>query len=145
MLFRSVHQLFDMLNFPHPPIGSTEDALTEPVMQLIAFFEQQEEAAIMQNLPHCKSARWYPTFADIVPKGISKSVGMESLLTYFGIGRDETIAFGDGGNDVEMLQFAKIGVAMGNANDCVKQSADYVTTSVDDDGIYNAMLHFGII
>ena len=55
------------------------------------------------------------------------------------------MAFGDGGNDMSMLSAAGVGVAMGNALDKVKAEADYVTTNVDDDGIRNALLHFGII
>ena len=55
------------------------------------------------------------------------------------------MAFGDGGNDIGMLHHAGIGIAMGNANDNVKVAADYVTTSVDEDGIANALKHYGII
>ena len=50
-----------------------------------------------------------------------------------------TIAFGDGGNDLSMIRQAGIGVAMGNASDELKRNADYITTSVDDDGILNAL------
>ena len=62
-----------------------------------------------------------------------------------GIAIADTIAFGDGGNDVTILRQAGIGVAMDNATDDVKANADYVTTSVDDDGIANALQHFGVI
>lgn len=55
------------------------------------------------------------------------------------------MAFGDGGNDKSMLMAAGIGVAMGNAVDDVKAHANYVTTSVDEDGIKNALLNFGVI
>ena len=55
------------------------------------------------------------------------------------------MAFGDGGNDMAMLRFAGIGVAMGNANDEVKAVADYVTDGVDHDGVMNALRHFGIL
>ena len=55
------------------------------------------------------------------------------------------MAFGDGGNDLAMLRHAAIGVAMGNSVDEVREGADYVTTSVDEDGIYNALKHYGII
>ena len=48
-------------------------------------------------------------------------------------------------NDLDMLQYAGIGVAMGNAEECVKQIADYVTTSVDDDGVINALKNYGIL
>ena len=59
--------------------------------------------------------------------------------------RSQTMAFGDGENDMAMLRFAGIGVAMGNGSDLLKQKADYVTASVDDDGIEKALLHFGLI
>ena len=55
------------------------------------------------------------------------------------------MAFGDGGNDIEMLEFVKYGVAMGNAGENVKKSAAYVTEDVDNDGIYSAFLHFNVI
>ena len=55
------------------------------------------------------------------------------------------MSFGDGGNDISMLRHAAIGVAMGNAKEEVKQVADYVTASIDDDGIAKALKHFGII
>ena len=55
------------------------------------------------------------------------------------------MAFGDGGNDVSMLRHVGIGVAMGNAGDEARRAADYVTTSVDEDGILNALRHFGVI
>ena len=55
------------------------------------------------------------------------------------------MAFGDGGNDISMLRHAGIGVAMGNATDEVKAAANYTTTAVDEDGILNALVHFGVI
>lgn len=58
---------------------------------------------------------------------------------------NDCVAFGDGGNDKGMLEVAGIGVAMGNANDDVKAVADYVTTTVDDNGIANAFKHFKLI
>ena len=55
------------------------------------------------------------------------------------------MAFGDGGNDIDMIKHAGIGVAMGNARDEVKAAADYVTTSVDDNGILNALIELNIL
>ena len=67
------------------------------------------------------------------------------LQEKLGVSKEETMAFGDGGNDIGMLRHAGIGIAMGNAKDDVKASADYVTTSVDEDGIFKALKHFGVI
>ena len=55
------------------------------------------------------------------------------------------MAFGDGENDLEMLKAVKVGVAMGNGEEHVKQIADYVTTDINKDGIYNASMHYKLI
>jgi len=55
------------------------------------------------------------------------------------------MAFGDGGNDISIIKQAGIGVAMGNAGDEVKKNADFTTTSVDEDGIMNALIKYGVI
>lgn len=96
-------------------------------------------------MPGCESMRWCDGFFDVIPKGSKKSGGIDKIIAHYGIRLEETIAFGDGGNDIDMLQHAGIGIAMGNAADNVKTAADYVTTSVDNDGILNALKHFGII
>lgn len=96
-------------------------------------------------LEHCEATRWTSLFADVVPAGGSKRVGMEKMLEYFGISREQTMAFGDGGNDIPMLEFAGIGVAMGNAAEEVARSADFVTRSVDENGIEYALEHFGLL
>lgn len=67
------------------------------------------------------------------------------MAEYLGLDISETMAFGDGGNDISIIREAGIGVAMGNANEEVKAMADYVTSSVDEDGVKNALVHFGII
>lgn len=55
------------------------------------------------------------------------------------------MAFGDGGNDTDMLEFVGTGIAMGNAADAAKAAADYITDDVEHDGIFNALKHFGVI
>ena len=62
-----------------------------------------------------------------------------------GLTREQCIAFGDGGNDVTMLEYAGIGVAMGNACDAAKAAADYVTDDITADGLAKALAHFGLI
>ncbi|MDO4757081.1 MAG: HAD hydrolase family protein, partial [Parabacteroides sp.] len=64
---------------------------------------------------------------------------------FLGIDVSETMALGDGGNDIPMLQEAGIGIAMGNASNEVKSYADYVTDHIDNDGLCKAFKHFGLI
>lgn len=141
----ATEHIFTMLNFPKPPVGDLREAAKEDIYQLIAFFDGSQEERVMEAMPGCEATRWYPSFADVVPAGSSKRIGIDKVIEYFGISLDETMAFGDGGNDIAMLEHAGISVALGNAADDVKQAADYVTTSVDDDGVVNALKHFGLI
>ena len=70
---------------------------------------------------------------------------MAQMLARFGIDRSECMAFGDGPNDREMLQYAGVGVAMGNGAEALKAIADCITADVDEDGIAKALQHFGLI
>lgn len=84
-------------------------------------------------------------FFEIVPKGYSKSTGIQFLADYFNVPIENTYAVGDSTNDLSMLKFAKIGIVMGNSPENVTKYADYVTDSIMDNGIYNAMKHFNLI
>lgn len=134
-----------LLNFPEIPVRALEEYDGEEVFQLIAFFKEGQERRIMEAIPHCESTRWNPLFTDVVPKGSSKAVGMDQILAHYHIDLRDSMAFGDGGNDIPMLAHAGIGVAMGNAGEEVKQAARYVTSSVDEDGIMKALQHFGVL
>lgn len=141
----TVEEIFNMLNFPEPPIRPMDEIRGKTAYQLVSFFTAEQEKKIMTILSNCESTRWNPLFTDVVPAGSSKRVGIDKMLEYFRIPLNECMAFGDGGNDIAMLQHAGIGVAMGNAEDDVKQYADYITDSVDEDGIFKALKHLNII
>ena len=89
--------------------------------------------------------RWHPEFIDVIAAGGGKDKGVDAILDRFGITPEECMAFGDGENDLSMLRHVGIGVAMGSASDRVKAQADYVTGSVDEDGILSALHHFGLL
>lgn len=74
-----------------------------------------------------------------------KQYALLKVCDYFKLNVSETICFGDGFNDIEMLKSAGIGVAMGNAHELVKQHSDIITKSVDDNGIYEACLNLKLI
>lgn len=116
-----------------------------PVYQLSAFLPEECEEEFLRRCPGCLAVRWSPDFADILPTGGGKPNGLAEMLRHFGLTKEQCIAFGDGGNDVTMLQYAGIGVAMGNAADSVKAAADYVTAPIDEDGIAKALQHFDLL
>lgn len=76
-----------------------------------------------------------PCFLELVPSGTNKGVALSRLLEHLGLSAKSLIAVGDSYNDLEMIQLAGLGVAMGNARDAIKQAADYITKSNDEDGI----------
>ena len=80
-----------------------------------------------------------PFFLEIVPVGIDKAKGLEILLQEIDMSKERLIAFGDGYNDIPMLQFAGLGVAMGNAAEEIKKAADMVAPSNNDDGVANVL------
>lgn len=133
---REVYELLDINNLGG--IRPVEACLDMEVMQVIAFFRTEDEDDIMNNvLSNCSAYRWHPAFADIVKKGVSKASGIDVVLKHYGFSLEEAMAFGDGGNDIAMLDHVPHSVAMGNASDEVKRHARYVTDSVDNDGIAN--------
>ena len=135
----------NQLEFQMPPLLPTRQMMGRETFQVIAIMPAQRDNDVLQMLPHCRLPRWHPQFSDLVNADNSKATGIDSILHHYGIDRNECIGFGDGGNDIEMLDFCGIGVAMGNADDNVKAHADYVTTSVDDEGIANALRQLHII
>ena len=93
-------------------------------------------------MPGCRLPRWHDAFTDIVEASNSKAVGIEVLCQHYGIERSETMAFGDGCNDIEMLQYCAIGVAMGNACRELLEIADHVTEDCDHDGVAEGIKTF---
>ena len=82
---------------------------------------------------------------EMVPKGHTKASGIGKMCEALGIDRADTFAVGDSVNDLAMLEYAGVGIAMGNGSTEAKAAADYVTADLQDDGIYRAMLHFKLI
>jgi Cof subfamily protein (haloacid dehalogenase superfamily) len=138
--------MYAHLNLPVPKLVDMANVELDSVLQTNIFLGPEDEAAFMQAvMPNSVASRWTPLFADVNPKGQSKKVGIDIFCKHFGIDIQNTMAFGDGGNDITMLQHVNIGVAMGNANPEVKEIADYVTDDVDSDGIWNALKHFEVL
>ncbi|QTB91197.1 Cof-type HAD-IIB family hydrolase [Bifidobacterium saguini] len=120
-------------------------ALTHETFQISPFIGPDEEADLVGLCGNVRGVRWHPDFTDLIPADGGKPRGIQRFMQHYGIAREQTMAFGDGGNDTDMLAYAGIGVAMGNATDTPKAAADYVTDDVDHDGVLNALKHFEIL
>lgn len=126
-------------------VNLREEYAKENCCQLCFFCNEEIEKKVMSKLPSLSAARWNPMFADINVIGVDKSTGLKEICRYYRCHISNTIAIGDGGNDIPMLRAAGIGVAMGNASEEVKAAADIITDSVDDNGIYNILSSLNII
>jgi len=138
--------MYAHLNLPVPKPVDIENVDPASILQTNIFISPDEEKDFMAGImPNSLASRWTPLFADVNPAGQSKKVGIDIFCKHFGIDLAHTMAFGDGGNDITMLQHVNLGIAMGNANPEVKAIADYVTDDVDSDGIWNALKHFSVL
>lgn len=113
--------------------------------QSLLFCTEGEEHQYEQAFNDFDIIRWHPVAVDILPKGGSKAKGIEKIVQKLGILEDNVYAFGDGLNDIEMLSTVKNSVAMGNAEEEVKEVAKYVTKSVEDDGIVHGLKLVGLL
>ena len=144
------------LNFCNEVVERAQAEISSPVPRVgdytgnefylaVAFLDREMEKELLGQLTGCKITRWNPNAVDIIAATGGKTVGIARYLKDCGIGLEETMAFGDGDNDVDMLKMVGTGVAMGNAEPIVKENADYVTDSVDEDGIMKALQALGVL
>lgn len=132
-----------------PTLGDLDRGYTEPIYQALLYISE-EDLAKLPPLPGIRFSRWRlgsPDLcgADLYPASGGKAIGIAKVLEYYGFDKSETMAFGDGENDVDMFGAVGLSVAMGNGCGEAKAAADYVTDDVDDDGIWNALRHFGMV
>ena len=135
MNIRKVDNLLDALE-PHP----TKLLMTGDPTDMIKAEEELVEI-LGEKMDIFRSA---PFFLELVPKGIDKAQSLLRLLSKINLTPADLMAFGDGYNDLSMLKLAGVGVAMANAAPEVRANADYVTLSNEEDGVAEALLHFGM-
>ena len=126
-------------------IDEFNEFMDEEIYQMMVATTENQDELILENTTTLKVARWWHKACDIIPCNGGKDIGIQKILDYYNFKKDEAMAFGDGGNDISMLNYVGTGVAMGNAKDNVKAIADYITDSVQEDGIVSALKHFEII
>ena len=139
-----VYQVHDAIHTPLLPLGDLRRGLEVPVYQVLLYLKAEDDDAL-PFMPHTRSTRWHTGGLDVIPAEGGKALGIQKLLAHYGIDKTETMAFGDGENDLDMFEAVGFSVAMGNAVPQLRAAADLVTTDVDDDGIFKALKHLGLI
>ena len=128
------------------PIPNISTHNSENIYQATTFLKRDEESRLQNYLPKgCKFARWCDYGVDIISAEGGKVEGIKYFCNLYGIEQNEIMAFGDAENDIDMIEYAHIGVAMGNAQESVKKVSDYVTSDIDENGIKNAIQFFNIL
>ncbi len=139
-----VAESLNTLKYPYPEIDSTY-YMQNSVYQTLIFMEEKDEPMYREAFPNVQFVRWHRYSCDILPKGGSKAAGIEKVLERMGLTLEDAIAFGDGMNDIEMLQAVGTGVAMGNGHERVKAVATHIAEHVDEDGLAKIMRQLNII
>lgn len=137
-------------NITHLPVKQMEDIVDYidfPLNKCLGTAEPEQAAMVEKEYERrfgdslCIS-RSEPFFIEITPQGIDKAASLARLCEITGRSREDMIACGDGFNDISMIEYAGIGVAMKNAQDEVKAVADYITASNDEDGVAQVIEEF---
>ena len=137
-------EALDNMNLPYPIIETNLEKPDYKIYQMVAGVTKENEH-IFEPIEEVRIVRWQPNGIDLLPKVGSKATAIEVILDKLGLKPENAVAFGDGLNDIEMLQTVGCGVAMGNAHEELKKHANYVAKPVYEDGIYNACKDLGLI
>lgn len=116
-------------------------------VKFIAFFDERSDIESFRSFIEDKYIYFMHNEAawEISQQGFDKATGMKVVLDHLGLSVEDSYAFGDSVNDLAMLQYAGTSIAMGNSMEEILPYCDYQTTNIDDDGIKNALEHFGLL
>ena len=139
----------DMIRQTRKSVLSVSELVKElrvPVEKVNYFFDDQKERARAREALNARDdvivSSSFSNNLEINAKGAAKGEGILRLAAHLGLKPEQTMGFGDGENDISMMQMAGFGVAMGNAEEMIKQAADYVTDTNDADGVAKAIEEF---
>lgn len=127
------------------PVDDPARALEHDIYQLNVYLPPDQIHIVRDATRNTKFAGWTDNFSDVMSRQGGKASGALEVLKQLGISPEKTIAFGDGGNDLELFEVVGASVAMGNGNPEVLERATFVTDDVDSDGIWNACVRMGLI
>ena len=118
----------------------------EDIYQLWTFEEQGDDLVLPDTLASTlRMVRWHEHSSDVVPISGSKAAGVAKVVDQLGLKPENVMVFGDGLNDLELFDYAGISVAMGVSHEKIKEKADYITKTLEEDGIFDALEGFGMV
>ena len=117
----------------------------EEIYQIMAGSRKEEYPDMLKNVEHARITAWWDRAVDIIPADSGKGNAVAKILEYYHLNKSEAMAFGDGNNDLEMLQAVGHGIAMENASSELKEIAEDVCGHVAEDGIYHYCMEKGLI
>ncbi|MFD3446773.1 Cof-type HAD-IIB family hydrolase [Microbacteriaceae bacterium 4G12] len=137
----------DITGMPVIEVSNFKEAVTEPVVKVLMLEDPEKLANVEKKLQQelagkLSVMRSKPFFLEFTEAGVTKGTSLSQLIEKLGITREEVIAMGDSYNDLAMIEFAGLGVAMGNAPDDIKESANYVTDTNMNDGVAKVVERF---
>ena len=118
----------------------------EDIYQMWTFENQGDDLILPESLASTlRMVRWHEHSSDVVPISGSKAAGVANVVDQLGLKPENVMVFGDGLNDLELFDYAGISVAMGVSHDKIKEKADYITKTLEEDGIFDALEGFGMV
>ena len=118
----------------------------EDIYQMWTFEEQGDDLVLPESLASTlRMVRWHEHSSDVVPISGSKAAGVAKVVDQLGLKPENVMVFGDGLNDLELFDYAGISVAMGVSHEKIKEKADYITKTLEEDGIFDALEGFGMV
>ena len=118
----------------------------EDIYQMWTFEDQGDNLTLPESLASTlRMVRWHEHSSDVVPISGSKAAGVAKVVEHLGLKPENVMVFGDGLNDLELFDYAGISIAMGISHEKIKEKADYITKTVEEDGIFDALERFGMV
>ena len=118
----------------------------EDIYQMWTFEDQGDDLRLPDALASTlRMVRWHEHSSDVVPISGSKAAGVAKVVDQLGLKPENVMVFGDGLNDLELFDYAGISVAMGVSHEKIKEKADYITKTLEEDGIFDALEGFGMV
>lgn len=114
-----------------------EQVAKEEIYQIMMGCRKEDYSRILKDTKNAKIAAWWDRAVDIIPANCGKGKGIQNVLAYYHLKKEDAIAFGDGNNDIEMLEAVGTAVAMGNASSELKSIATDICGPASEDGIYH--------